>query len=231
MIKYDFFLVFLLAHLMGDFVLQTGKLALLKSKYMKGVFIHACLVTAVQAVMLLYFGAAGVLCGLAVGGIHFLIDYIKLLTNKYSKNRSFIFFIMDQAAHLSVIGLASSLIKINTSLPTDYLNYAEIIISIIIMAFVANIVLMTLIRDFSPLEPGQRFFKKYERLTQACAAPIIWISFFLPIVWVIILCTAVFILYNVLEIKIFNGKLYNSTVQYIFFILLAIILHTAFKYS
>ncbi len=230
MIKYDFFLVFLLAHLIGDFAFQTGKIASLKSKCIKGVFIHSCLVTVVQAVMLSFYGVAGVLCGLAAGCIHFLIDYIKLLTNKYSKNKSFIFFVIDQAAHLSVIFFFSYAIRIGTNLPPNYVPYVEILISIIIVAFTANVAVMTLIRDFSHFEPGQNFFKKFERLAQASIALILWAVFFLPCGWAIILCITAFIFYNVLQIKFFKGKLFEATLQYIFFILVVIILHTAFQY-
>lgn len=94
----------LLAHLVGDYLLQTNAMARWKSESLKGVLVHGSIVLVVTVLFALPFDPAWWPWALAIGLIHIAVDGIKFrLGNKFNV---LALFLLDQATHLSVIMIA-----------------------------------------------------------------------------------------------------------------------------
>ncbi len=96
------FSILLLAHLTGDFVLQTDRIYALKIVSLKGQFLHAVMnfISVFLFVFIAYFNLLpAIISALIVFITHFIIDYIKLKI----KERNPFLFILDQALHIGVI--------------------------------------------------------------------------------------------------------------------------------
>ncbi len=84
-----FVLLFLLAHLLGDFVFQFNKIAEMKAKSLKGILIHVMIVGMIKVIIMgFFYGVRGVIIALCVASIHFLIDYMKLRLKKIHSTNS-----------------------------------------------------------------------------------------------------------------------------------------------
>ena len=177
MLNTVFFLLFILAHLIGDFVLQTNKIAAMKASKLKGVLIHAGIVTAVQVVMMSAFGLNGVIAGLAGGIIHFFIDYLKLHIAKLG----FIYFIVDQAVHLVVILVLSIILQYQNSLYDIYLSYIKLAVIVIVITYVSAVAVKILVRDIFPGLKKDSFFARRERLLDTLTLTLICACFLLSV--------------------------------------------------
>ena len=96
-------LTLLIAHLFADFPLQTNTLARLKEKYWRGVFLHVLVHIVVMALLIDQPAQYWPLL-LGIGGVHFIIDAIKLL---YPGAKGIAYFLLDQALHGSTLWLAA----------------------------------------------------------------------------------------------------------------------------
>jgi hypothetical protein len=101
----------LLAHLVGDYVLQWDRLAYWKSRELKGVLVHGLIVSAVTLISALLADAAFWPWALLIGVAHIAIDAAPLwLLPRLGLKRDGLFelsrFLIDQTLHLSVIVLA-----------------------------------------------------------------------------------------------------------------------------
>jgi hypothetical protein len=94
----------LLAHLVGDFILQWDRLALWKSRELKGVVFHGLLILVVTWVFTLPFDPAWWQGVLFISITHFIID----VTQLYVKFRipAIVRFLVDQTFHLLMIFIA-----------------------------------------------------------------------------------------------------------------------------
>ncbi|NTV91001.1 MAG: DUF3307 domain-containing protein, partial [Clostridiales bacterium] len=93
----------LLGHLIGDFVLQTDKIAANKTRYWQWNLIHAIIVTFCMLAFAIPFG--GMLCFLVVisGMLHFIFDYSKPLIAQMFHLGELAGFILDQLMNVGVI--------------------------------------------------------------------------------------------------------------------------------
>ncbi len=106
------FLYFLLGHLLGDFVLQTDKIIILKNKSWKGVFFHAAIHFFTYAAIFLPFtwNLPVITTFFAVALLHFAIDQKKISWEK--KNHDYVkSFFIDQGLHVIVLLAASFFIN------------------------------------------------------------------------------------------------------------------------
>ncbi|MFK7803519.1 MAG: DUF3307 domain-containing protein [Anaerolineae bacterium] len=98
----------LLAHLVGDYILQWDKLALWKSRALSGVLVHGLIVTAVTFLFVLPFAPFWWQGALFISGCHILIDVAQLPLTKRPTSGTFplIRFMLDQLMHFVVIMIA-----------------------------------------------------------------------------------------------------------------------------
>lgn len=101
----------LLAHLVGDYVLQWDRLAYWKSRELKGVLAHGAIVSAVTLILALLVDVAFWPWALFIGATHIAIDAAPLwLLPRLDLKQGGLFelsrFLIDQTLHLSVIVLA-----------------------------------------------------------------------------------------------------------------------------
>lgn len=92
-----------LAHLLADFPLQTNTIAQMKVKSLGGLLAHVAIHMATSLALLGFEYRSWIVVGW-LGLAHFLVDYIKV---KSGTDRSVLFFILDQLAHLACIFIIS----------------------------------------------------------------------------------------------------------------------------
>lgn len=97
-------LAMILAHLVGDYVLQWDKLAACKSKELKGVFAHCFIVSIVTILFALPFDPYWWQGVLFISAAHLFIDAIQLYVKPPVP--ALARFLLDQVAHFTVILLA-----------------------------------------------------------------------------------------------------------------------------
>lgn len=97
----DTFVVLLLAHLVGDFPLQTDRIFKLKLAGKRGIALHVMIHVTVLALLLRQPLRQWLLL-LALGGVHFLIDWTKLRWQR-PQGPEAPGFLLDQVAHMASI--------------------------------------------------------------------------------------------------------------------------------
>jgi len=100
----------LLAHLLGDYVLQTDNLARWKSRSIWGVLAHGAVVTFSLWICSLPFATGWWPYALGIGALHTLIDIVRTKIGSKEPSTNLLLFLADQAAHALTIaaGLAWS---------------------------------------------------------------------------------------------------------------------------
>lgn len=116
--------ILLLGHCLGDFILQSEKMAKLKTTDKKTLFKH-CLIYAVSlSVCMAWFGSIVqiLLFSLLIFVLHFLIDSARIyIEKKFSKKQTFLFFLSDQFLHILILIILSSFLP-ETNRLRDFLN-------------------------------------------------------------------------------------------------------------
>lgn len=95
-----------LAHLLGDYVLQTDALARWKSRSVWGVLVHSAVVTLSLWLCSLPFTPDWWPYALAIGAAHVLIDTARVKASPVGPAATLVLFLADQAAHALTIGLS-----------------------------------------------------------------------------------------------------------------------------
>jgi len=95
-----------LAHLLGDYVLQTDKLARWKSRSLWGVAAHGGVVTLCTWLCSLPFALDWWPYALGLGAFHTLIDVVRVKIGKVGPALTLFLFLGDQAVHAASIVLA-----------------------------------------------------------------------------------------------------------------------------
>lgn len=104
-------LALLLAHLVGDYILQWDSLSRWKSEKVSGVLVHGVIVTAITLLFTIPFDPSWWPWAIFVGISHTLIDGLELPFRRYLVARgpgksALGLFLVDQALHLAIIGFA-----------------------------------------------------------------------------------------------------------------------------
>ncbi len=140
-----FFLKMLLAHLVGDYVVQGDRIANWKARAVSGVLVHGLIVTIVTVLFAYPYDLKleNFYAALAIGAIHTLIDFTNFVGTQKIKKKdglsSLVLFLCDQMAHIcSIIGVSAALGQLPTpsealfilqNNPTLTLAFAYIFIS------------------------------------------------------------------------------------------------------
>lgn len=160
----EFFLVFLLAHFLGDFVFQTNKIAKMKSEDIKGVFCHSMIVFIFQTALLSMFGMKGIVAGILGAMTHFLIDYAKLLLGKYLIRLSFFYFLIDQTLHIAVIVILDYLLKPDMAINGNIVLSAKYLIFLIVFTYITTVMSKMMLQDLFENIRNSPFFMEKERI-------------------------------------------------------------------
>ncbi len=98
----NIFLRLLAGHMVGDFVLQTGRLAEMKRVSVRGLMYHILMVTAATALFLIP-SPRWWLSLILVAVVHLAIDSVRLLFAHDLRRRNTLYFLVDQSAHVGAL--------------------------------------------------------------------------------------------------------------------------------
>jgi protein-S-isoprenylcysteine O-methyltransferase Ste14 len=171
------FIKLLLAHLLGDFLLQPTSWVLdketkkLRSKYL---YIHILVHGIIASILIREMAFVPFAVGLAI--IHGAIDFLKLYFQKKKTKR--IWFISDQLLHLlSIIGIAFLYVQPNLENTTIDSRFWVVITGIIFVTFPASILIKNSISIWTPeskdttddsLQNAGNYIGMLERLFVCC---------------------------------------------------------------
>lgn len=231
MINNSFFSIFILAHLVGDFVLQTDKIAKEKASSIKGIIKHSIIVFLVQVFLLSIFGIKGLISGIISGFAHFFIDYMKYYINKKGllKNMQSIYFLIDQAIHVILIYIL--VISLGRGLEYNYfqcINYVNFISFIIILVYTAPIFSKILVFDLNLIPKDKGFFIKNERILDGLCAIVIGfsINFIYYKILIFILLILLIFVYITLGKKYFNYNIKICLIKYGIYLIISLMFLT-----
>ena len=143
----------ILAHLLGDFILQPSKWVADKEKKKAGsiyLYVHVLLHFALALLCLWDFNFWWMAAVVAVS--HFFIDLAKLLFQKPKTKRNWFF--MDQLLHVAVIIALSAFSKNIDFEFFNHPNFIKIIAGLIFVTTPASIIVKTLISGWTPVTPN-----------------------------------------------------------------------------
>lgn len=173
----DFLMVFILAHIFGDFVFQSGKIAKMKAEQTKGVFYHSLIVLWLQLAFLSPFGIKGLQAALISGALHFFIDYGKKAVGKYFEKRSVLLFFGDQALHFLIMVALQILLKPEVVFSQDMVYLMKLTIVLVALAFVNALVAKMLLRDLFAKIRQNGFFSAGERILDGAISLLFFLAF------------------------------------------------------
>lgn len=225
MFNNHFFLVFLLAHLTGDFVLQTERLVRRRAQSIEGVLRHSALVCTVQIVFLSVFGMRGVIAAVLAAISHFCLDYVKLLIGSRLRRMDFLYLALDQAVHVGILAILTLLFASETDTLEQYIELIKLLIGLIILTFTATVMVKKLLQDLYPVLVENNLFKKNERILDAAAGVLIWAGCFYSMAVGMAVALAAFFIYQQFQRRVFR---YDQSIVSIKFVLLAAIACTVF---
>ena len=143
-----FFYLLLLAHLVGDFPLQSDAIFRLKQKSMQGVLLHVAIFSAVAILILLPFLSYPPvwLAILMLSVFHVALDRFKLTIANSSASDRFRYFLLDQALHLLSLWLVGIWLEnklTGVSVPVLYQDRRLLIMinALVIAGFAGSILL------------------------------------------------------------------------------------------
>lgn len=224
MLNKEFFTLFVLAHLIGDYVLQTNHIAKIKAEGFKGVAIHTLLVGLAQLCLLSFFGIGGIVAALVGAGIHFLIDCLKIILSKSFKKRELLLYLADQLLHLLVIMLLTFVFAPAESGGESYLPYARLFIAFIVLFYTSTVTAKTVVRNFFPEMVNCSFFEKNERWSDALVGGLLYASFVIHPVLAIFASVIGAFVYCRIQKSVYRYRLQVSLAKYatlVLFVLLA----------
>jgi len=124
------FLLLLLGHLIGDFVLQTSKIAANKNRNIKYLFFHTFIIFLCEILVILpSWNLNNLLFILLLWVMHFAIDFLKYKFNKTYWANTYLYFIADQIMHLLSLALVSIFISVNPIIDTKIVIILVLVIT------------------------------------------------------------------------------------------------------
>lgn len=120
----------LLGHIIGDFTLQTDRIASNKARSWKWNLVHSVIVTVSVFLFSIPFGYLTMLLAILNGALHFLIDYFKSKLPDKSPSHALFYFIADQGLHIYIIYKIST--YADRDITTPILNNNAIVFLVIL---------------------------------------------------------------------------------------------------
>lgn len=189
-----FLMSLVFAHLMGDFVFQTSKLAKNKEKSIRGIIRHVIIVLIVNIAVLSNFSLFGVVAAVLIAISHFIIDYVKRVTKVCCKCTT-IHNLADQVLHFLFIFICFFYFKDMVGAPIINIKYIGVLNYIILITFVSTVFAKTIICDISQVKQlSCEFFLEYERVFDCLIIIIVTFAFvdIIKGIALLIIATAIF---------------------------------------
>jgi len=175
------FYYLLLGHLIGDFVLQTDKIAENKGRRWEWNLLHVLVVTLCIFVFSYSFGILLLLMALLNGVIHFIMDYYKNEICRILHLSELLGFLIDQLIHIILLYFISLVAIYGNQQLFEVTTTKFLIILALVTYFLAIFTQYVLVALF----PGEnrRFFEKGEKifgiLSRVYATIVFYLSFHL----------------------------------------------------
>lgn len=150
------------------------------------------------------FGLKGIAAGLICGIIHFFIDYLKFITNKYFVKAQFFYFIFDQIMHIFLIFLLTVMFASEIHILSPSIYIIKLSISIIILTYVLSVSVKILLRDLNSEIRNSVFFYKNERIFDGLIGLVLWGSCFLTLPFSVIFNIIIFYVYQKYQRKYYK---------------------------
>ncbi len=172
------FYYLLLGHLIGDFVLQTDKIAENKGRHWKWNLLHVLVVTLCIFLFSYTFGTLLLVMVLLNGPIHFVLDYYKNRIGKVLHFSDLVSFLMDQLIHIILLYFISQTAVYGSQHVIDFVTVRFLIVIVLITFFSAVFTQFILAALFPRTD--SRFFEKGEKyagfITRGYVTSIFYIS-------------------------------------------------------
>lgn len=124
------YVLILIGHFVGDFLLQPARLAELKRKNIGYLLLHTVIYMVPVTIATAFFGNWEVIIALPVIAVsHFFIDFIKnKLQNKYcSPGAELVLYLADQLIHILILLIAAHIFRNNLTASVEYIILCAII--------------------------------------------------------------------------------------------------------
>lgn len=176
------FYYLLLGHLMGDFVLQTDRIAENKGAHWQWNLLHVLVVTFCTALLSYHFGILLVILVILNGALHYILDYFKGGISRSLHLPELAAFLLDQSVHITILFLISLTAIYNPNVHyMDFLYIKYILILVLITSFSAVFNQFVLAAMFPRTK--SKFFEEGEKilgiLTRLFFSVILYLAFFL----------------------------------------------------
>lgn len=186
------FYFLLLGHLIGDFVLQTDKIAENKCRHWKWNLLHVLVVTFCTLGFAYPFGS--LLFGMVLlnGAVHFLLDYYKAQITIKLRLPDLAGFLLDQSIHILLLYLISHFAVYGNQPLIDFIIVKYLMVLTFVTSFSAVFTQFVLAALFQ--RDGSRFFEKGEKNVGILARIYIVIVFYMSVVqstWYLLLLLVV----------------------------------------
>lgn len=163
---FSIFMVALLAHLIGDYLLQNNFLFIAKSRSLLGAAMHLLIVISVTCGAIIgIFGVASWPLAVILSAGHLLIDTIKPLLLKKVKHNNILYYLIDQGLHISTLVLAAKIGSAHVSpLGEETLFIVRVLTLVLISTFFCSLTCKVALTSIYPKYYAKRpAFERGER--------------------------------------------------------------------
>lgn len=163
---FSIFMVALLAHLVGDYLLQNNFLFTAKSRSLLGAGIHLLIVILVTCAAIIgVFGVASWPLAVILSAGHLLIDTIKPLLLKKIKHNNILYYLFDQGLHIATLILAAKIGSAHVSpLGEETLFIVRVLTLVLISTFFCSLTCKVALTSIYPRYYAKRpAFERGER--------------------------------------------------------------------
>lgn len=189
------FYYLLMGHLLGDFVLQTDKIAENKCRHWNWNLLHVFVVTLCTFVFSYPFGVLLLLMVLLNGVIHFILDYYKNSINRILHLSELAGFLVDQLIHIIFLYIISQAAVYKNQHIIDFTN-TRLLIGLVLVTSFSAVFTQFVLGALFPRTDG-RFFEEGEKhvgiITRILVSIVFYLSFRLSLYYLLLLVIAAII--------------------------------------